>query len=712
MAHEILLNSGDSIDEASIQTALGRESMSGYIDAEALQVTYYDADDTIDVSGGLAYILDNNRDLTIDADAFVGHALVGNAVNHVWLAVDPSAATDDEAVGLVSNSTGVAPSNPSIELAEVDTNQSGSDAVTLENRGTAPSLEGADINPRTIGAATPTQSVDTEDLQVKSAAVQTFLSGYVVAVSAETGVGDAIDPEATTTPIQDASDAINAAGSGGGRILLPTGTVDSPGEITGLGNVSVLGHGNYASTIRITDSAANGIFVGAETGTNVDQQQANGANTYLDGFEISGGDVGARTGGSAIQFSGRHVPAFHIGRVVLKDWGGPDAVIRQLPYSSSWRYIYAANFTGPFVATTEQAVVFDMQIGQIYAGPNDPTTPVVDINNGQVGAQIKGLNCGGSAGKVLRHQDSNRNAWLSVGWINTEPTSHQTISGGAVELNGDRYAEIGHVSTGDVTADSVVELGAHDGSGAGPGVGAGPGRTRLHNIQVGGTSVNNAPIEVTAPYSDPAVAPLFYDGPESNIEFNGHGNGIQTADHAVPRVTGAGFVNGGWAGFPNAQAAIYHAEDFGYRGVVYPPGTYSNINITEPGITVRGTSYPINDAEGVVFDGSANNAHGIRVGGNAVALEHVRGTSTTDSDGIEIIGNNCEVVGCAGTDSGRDGIRARGDGGVIARCVTPGNASAGIHLVSDTANYTVFGNYRVGTLTDDSSANEVFGNSL
>jgi hypothetical protein len=150
MAHEIVSNAGDTLDESAIRTLLGRSAMSGYIAQGGVDVTYHGSDDTIDVSPGTAYVLDDGRDITIQADGWTGYGLVANAVNHVWIAVDPTAATDDEAVGLVHNTTGVAPSNPSIEIAEVDTNESGAAAVTPKSRGTAPALDGADITPRSV----------------------------------------------------------------------------------------------------------------------------------------------------------------------------------------------------------------------------------------------------------------------------------------------------------------------------------------------------------------------------------------------------------------------------------------------------------------------------------------------------------------------------------------------------------------------------------
>ena len=149
MAGQIILNDGDEITESAIRTLLGRELISGHV-GSGLGIEYFD-DDTIDVAPGVAHILHDGQDITVNADGFTGLAVASNAVNHVWIAVDPSAADDDAAVSIVTNTTGVAPSNPSLKLAKVDSNQSGASAVDPLNRSNPTTL--SDEQVREIVAA-------------------------------------------------------------------------------------------------------------------------------------------------------------------------------------------------------------------------------------------------------------------------------------------------------------------------------------------------------------------------------------------------------------------------------------------------------------------------------------------------------------------------------------------------------------------------------
>lgn len=185
MAHEIISNAGDSLDEDAIRALLGRESVSGYVASGGVGVTYHSADDTIDISPGRVYLLHNGHDITIETDAWAGYSLEANAVNNVWIEVDGSAASDDDAVQLFHNTTGAPPARPAIQIAEVDTNLSGSAAVELLNRGTAPALEGEDINPRSVG-----QGQAALDIAAESMAATTGTIDSLTATSADIDTAD------------------------------------------------------------------------------------------------------------------------------------------------------------------------------------------------------------------------------------------------------------------------------------------------------------------------------------------------------------------------------------------------------------------------------------------------------------------------------------------------------------------------------------------
>lgn len=242
MAHRILLNSGDSIDESELQTAFAAMGQ-GYIEQGALDIQYFD-DGTIDTTPALARIPNNNQDIPLYVDAITDYSLEANAVNNVWLVVDPAVASDDAAVGLAHNTTGVAPTDPNLKIAEVDTNKSGAAAVTLLNRGLSPALDGAEV--------------DLGGLSVQGGAAQMALDGLVVPVAPGVGALDAVHAD-SATPVQDAIDTVAAAGDGdGGGVLLPPTTVTEFAHIDLADFVHIRGWGNR-STIEFTDYADCGV---------------------------------------------------------------------------------------------------------------------------------------------------------------------------------------------------------------------------------------------------------------------------------------------------------------------------------------------------------------------------------------------------------------------------------------------------------------------
>ncbi|WP_273835108.1 hypothetical protein [Halococcus sp. PRR34] len=277
MAHRILLNSGDDISEDELRTVFAALER-GPIEQDALDVQHFDADDTIDTTPALVRIPNDNQQIPLFVDGIVGYELEPNSINQVWLEVDPSAATDHEAVGLAHNTTGVAPSNPHLLVAEVDTNQSGSDAVTLLNRGSAPILDGEDINPRTIGAETPLLSAAAESAEIESLTADTadIRSAAIESANAESVTGNVIgtpggrtnDVWQLDTSINDFGEAVNEVdeqASPGDRIEVPPVyyDCDTTAEIA-TNNVALVGTGNVTGH-RLYSGARPHVFKTTDT---------------------------------------------------------------------------------------------------------------------------------------------------------------------------------------------------------------------------------------------------------------------------------------------------------------------------------------------------------------------------------------------------------------------------------------------------------------
>lgn len=369
------------------------------------------------------------------------------------------------------------------------------------------------------------KSLNSSNYTVDKNPIQISIDGQITPIAPGLGPSDTVDPSTTNTPIQDVIDIINSTSVGSGTILLPPETVESPGNLVQTDNIVLRGHGP-ASVIKITDPTADGIYLGPTD--SLSAYENGGRNAYLDGFILDGGNVGNRTSGSAIRFMGQGTSNYGIGSMFIRNWGGSDPVIAELPYSTRWGFIRVRNYTGSFIKATQESIAFDMQIEQIYPGPIDPSAPVIDIHGAHAGVQIGSINCGDDVGRVVRQHDDNRNAWLSIGWINCEPTSNVHIDGGIVELGGNRYTEIGHVSTsGNVTADSLVELTNSDLNGASP------GNTRLYNLDPGGGTITDL-IEVTGDFGNPRANPMFFHGSPNAINYHGRVKAIQTPSPFPP----------------------------------------------------------------------------------------------------------------------------------------------------------------------------------
>lgn len=498
MPHEIISNSGDSLDEDAIRALLGRATMSGYVEEGGVTITYHSADDTADVAAGDVHILDNGQDITIETDAFVGEALVADAVNHLWIAADPSAATDDEAVSLESNATGVGPSMPSLKIGTVDTTQSGAAAVDPLNRGTPAALSGTSLN---LGG-----------LQLYEEAVQTALDGYVVAVAPGVGVNDAI-PTDRDRPIQDAIDRATAAssplygGEGQGSVLLPPGTTTEAGPLSGYGGLSIRGHGPTATEIGFTDTSRPGFHI-----TNQNEI----ANSYLDGFTVDGWNTADRSA------SGGQPRAFHVtdnggginanvGRLVFDKFPGPVVHFEgTAPYGSTWDALSMRSYSHSNHAfRAEDCFMPAFSIGRLDCGPSDPSIYAVYIQNANFGGAIGAINSGGASGRVLYFEGSTNADNLGVGHINSEPNDPETVQN-VVRLDGDGYCNIRHIKVqGRLSTTDTVRF-ANDST-----KGVGPANNTIQNVR-------DAPSNAKITIQFQPTGESWYFGRSEDVDYGGY----------------------------------------------------------------------------------------------------------------------------------------------------------------------------------------------
>lgn len=132
--------------------------------------------------------------------------------------------------------------------------------------------------------------IDVDDLSVSSAQVQARLDGSLVPVAPGLGVKDAIEPSNTTTPVQDALDAV--ANAGGGQVYLPPTRIQEAGTI--IRHVGVGLHGIFPwSEVEVTDSAADIMVIDT-----AQSSYSSGTSQHYDtvGVRFFGQGIGTHTG--------------------------------------------------------------------------------------------------------------------------------------------------------------------------------------------------------------------------------------------------------------------------------------------------------------------------------------------------------------------------------------------------------------------------------
>lgn len=535
MVHNIILNDGDTITESAIRTLLGRAAVSGYVET-GLGIAYYD-DDTADVAAGVVHILDGSQDITVETDAFTGVGLAGGSVNHLWVTVDPSAADDDAAVSIATNTTGVAPSTPSLKIGTVDASQSGDAAVTELNRSAEAeisepevlaAIDGAAIDPQSIGSETPAESITSEGpvsgasgafdaLEVAGGAPHMGVEDHIIAVAP--GDGYEAIPTSNDTPVQDAIDAIDRISNvtdtdrykwadGAGTVILPPELVTEAATITNAANKTIVGAGTMASRLRFPDGV-DGFDVAGLSNSN---------HLHLTDFAIEGGAaMSDRTSGSAIIADSDRTTsrAFTIGRLLFRHWGGTDPVIllqQSDPFSCRWSFIRGMECAGSLI---DARSLFDVNIGTISTNTTTPDIPVIDI--GYVGSvRIGSLNIGGPVGKALIADSAySQFANFELGALNAEPGVDQGTSPPfTVALRGASQGIVGSITTGNrTTPTNIVRIeGSQRFSSSNNDKGS---AKRIGSLRTTGNSTG-APITVI----DGAYTANWYWGPESDIERN------------------------------------------------------------------------------------------------------------------------------------------------------------------------------------------------
>jgi len=287
-----------------------------------------------------------------------------------------------------------------------------------------------------------------------------LLQGFVVALGRNNSAPQSVDPDTTSTPIQDALDIVAAAG--GGEVRLPAGVVEETGPIRPYEETQILGLGVEISKVSITDRSADGILFDRESGV---------SRVRLDGFALNG-PAGNQPTGVAIHHTNRDTQDLFVGRLLC--WGWNNSVYR------------VDEGVGPFQCRHEQITIYECDAGdqdglfefRSWYGPANwfgtiaayPSATVSGQNTtvffSRGGTQtVDYLTMGGSAGVAIEQ------TWDSViefGNVHWEPTSNPTNPPAIVRLLGQGTAIVDSVKHVTGVADYVYELGYDSYNGRGP----------------------------------------------------------------------------------------------------------------------------------------------------------------------------------------------------------------------------------------------------
>ena len=342
-----------------------------------------------------------------------------------------------------------------------------------------------------------TSAVATEQAVINEAAPQMALNGYVVPVGPNHGVNDAIDPTATTTPVQDALDLLGA--KNGGAVLLPPKTITESAPITGHQFKRILGWGvgRGGSAIEFTDLSQPGI----SQDPNV---YGDGRESYWDGLTLHGSDRANRTNGHAIEFVTDNPSGFNIGRMHFTGWSGGPTISagstssKKHPFGFIWKYLKRSNSDNDFINFEGGGP--NCTIWSIQDRPNSGGATVnTDPGTGPA-LQIGAIETLGDPGGGAAHLQGGR---VNINEVHFEPADTGKAYPYAVRTQGFGPYRIDDLNVIDsTTVDQALNIGFNSSN------------VRVGKVFTGGkVTINNSLVELTYP----PQGPCFYLGSRTDV---------------------------------------------------------------------------------------------------------------------------------------------------------------------------------------------------
>lgn len=268
-----------------------------------------------------------------------------------------------------------------------------------------------------------------------------------------------IDPANTTTPVQDAHDAITGTTAASGTVFLPPATVDEASQVDWRStyDVNLVGYGRRASAINFTSGTDKGFLwsktqactfrdfrvTGPQSGNSsavirIDDTGTGNLKVNMnvwDRFEVRGwnGNFLEVVGGAA-PFENTFAPSY--GLLSTIDAGAETAMI-------NWAVGGRANFFGSLAIYPDDSV--SAADSAIYN----------DLTGGDNSAMFQWLNLGGTAGPI-----ADVNGGFTMGAVNFEPATQNTTTHDLFTLRGSTSPQrVYHVETaGGPTVDSIYTI--------------------------------------------------------------------------------------------------------------------------------------------------------------------------------------------------------------------------------------------------------------
>lgn len=314
---------------------------------------------------------------------------------------------------------------------------------------------------------------------------------------------DAIDPANTSTPVQDAVDALNNASTDGyGTVLYPprveNNPIMTPGGIRGYSHQNHIGWGWSSSFIK-KEANSNPLL---DAGAKPDSREC-----YWDGLTFEGPGLGSATEPFLLVNEGSDIPFHDFGHVQIWRFNSSDGVIKMVDngfFACRWEALRTHN-NGPFISNSASTSFHggpSNWIGQLsgYGGQNG--SDFIYLDQGPRW-RIENLNLGGDYDRAMYVNNANHR-WFSVGQLNFEITDSTNVSTIIKKESSGQFIieRIGNYAD----VDQAVELGVNNGS------------ARIGEI-TGGTYAN-AKINVTGAPDDTTNAPSYYFGSSNDVVNN------------------------------------------------------------------------------------------------------------------------------------------------------------------------------------------------